>query len=298
MALIKSTSELQNYIAIDINFQQKSLDPYIQQGKMQVVRLLGKTLYEALDLYHNDESYEATEVEEYDALIPYAQRCLANFAMHYGLSALNVSIGPNGIGVVNTEHVAPASKDRTDTLRNDLLNAAYDAMEDMLEFLEANIDDYPAWEASDAYALQYDVIITSARKFDELLRIDRSRLTFLQWKPTMCEIEELVIAPQVSSAVLNELKTQIKAGTLTEANELILPWFQKALAYLTKAAADSKSADHYKQTGTNYLMAAKKMMDDAITSYPTYAASTAYDGVTTYKRYENTEDSKFFVMGG
>ncbi len=294
MALIKNTEELQSYIAIDVNFQQKNLLPYLQQGKTQVVRLLGKILYDALDVYNN--GFEAN-TPEYTVLLPYAQRCLANFAVHYGLSALNVSIGPNGIGVVNTEHVSPASKDRTDTLRADLLNAAYDAMESMLEFLEDNSTDYPTWVSSEAYTKQYDVIITSAREFDEILNINRSRLKYLEWKPTMKDVEILVMAPQISIDVLNELKTQIKGGTVTAANATILPYLQKALAYITRSRMIVDLKTEYELTGTEYLMAAKKIMDNEITDYPTYAASSAYDAVTSFKRYENTETSKFFITG-
>lgn len=295
MALLKTTDELKNYVAVDVNMQHTSLEPYLQQGKSQVVRLLGKTLYNALDVYHNNS--EATEVPAYDSLIPYVQRCLANFAMYYGLSALNVSIGPNGIGVVSTDHVAPASKDRTDALKSDILNAAWDAMEEMLEFLEENIDDYSAWESSDAYAMQYDTIITSARKFDELLRIDRSRLKYLEWKPTMRDVELLVLAPQVGSDFLSELKTQIAAGSLTVANIAVLTHLQKALAYITRSQMMDENKNDFERTGLNYLTGAKKIMDDSIVEYPTYAASDAYDAVTSYKRYENDEDSKFFVTG-
>lgn len=295
MALLKTTDELKEYVAVDVNLQHDSLEPYLQQGKSQVVRLLGKTLYNALDVYHN--ASEAAEDAAYDALIPYVQRCLANFAMYYGLSAMNVSIGPNGIGVVSSENVAPASKDRTDALKNDLLNAAWDAMEEMLEFLEENIDDYAAWESSDAYALQYDTIITSARKFDELLRIDRSRLKYLEWKPTMRDVELLVLAPQVSSDFLSELKTQIKANSVTAANNTVLPYLQKALAYITRSRMMDEQKDDYERTGMSYLKTAKKIMDGSIESYPTYADSDAYDAVTSYQRYENDEDSKFFVTG-
>jgi len=296
MALIKTTDELKDYIAVDINFQQRNLAPYLDQGKSEVVRLLGKTLYNALDEYHNDPS--SNERPLFDALIPYAQRCLANFALHKGLSALNVTIGPTGIGVVNTDHIAPASKDRTDALKADLLNAAHDAMEDMLEFLEENIDDYPAWESSQAYALQYDTIIPSARIFDELLRIDRSRLTFLEYKPTMSDMETLVLSTHVSNEYLDELKAEIKTQSVSTENNKVLQMLQKALAYLTKSKHTKDKQDEYERIGTQYLMNAKRYMDANITDYPVYAASSAYIAPNTYKRHENTEDSSFFIFGG
>jgi len=296
MALINTTAEIQKYVSVDINLQQKSVLPYLEQGKTQIIRLLGKLQYEALDAWYNS-TYRGDDEDAavYEALLPYVQRPLANFAIFYGLSALNVVIGPTGIGVVSNQNVAPASKDRTDTLRKDLMEAAYDAMESLLVFLEENKDDYPFWEASEAYDEQYDLVITSARRFDEILRIDRSRLKFLEWRPVMKDVELLEMAPLVSMPLLTAIKTELKAGEVGEANAVVLPLLQKALAYLTFYR--SKKEDYYNQTGLQYLMAAKAILDTTPDDYPEYKASGVWKSPEkAYKRYENTADSKFFII--
>lgn len=302
MALITDTATIQEYVSVDIQLQQKSVLPYMENGKQQIVRLLGKTLYNAMDTWYNTDPQP--ENAEYTALLPYVQRALANFALYYGLSALNVSIGPTGIGVVSSQNLAPASKERTNALKTDLLDAAYDAMETMLEFLEENIDDYPAWESSDAYARQYELLITSGRDFDEILPINRSRLTFINWRPTMKDVQLLDITPQVSAGVVAELLTQIKAGTLTDANTALLAYLQKALAYLTQAREikktedDTKQHDYFHNLGMQYLVAGKRLMDDNPSDYATYVASDVYDADrTTYKPFENTDDRKIYVAG-
>lgn len=293
MALIKTTEEIQQYVSVDINLQQKSVLPYMFHGENQIVRLLGKALYNTLHEYYNDD--EATPDAALDALLPHVQRPLANFAIHYGLSALNVSINPTGIGVINTQNIAPASKDRTDALKKDLMDAAQDAMESLLEFLEENIDDYDDWTTSEAFAFQYDVLITSARKFDEIYRIERSRLKFLEWKPRMKDVEFLEIAPVVSQDFIDELKEQIMDCDLTEENEKILTYLQKALAYIT--AGQMLKDDKLVQVGTNFLMSGKRYMDTNISDFATYAASTAYDvAKPPYTRYINDPDSNFVVI--
>jgi hypothetical protein len=75
-----------------------------------------------------------------------------------------------------------------------------------------------------------------------------------------------------------------------------LPLLQKALAYLTAAIElDPK----YENRGQSYLLEAKRIMDAAPDSYSTYKASSAYvSTVTSYRKYENTEDSNFYVAGG
>lgn len=298
MALIKSIDEVQKYLSVDISMSEKTVIPYVQPAEVEVIRLLGKELYAELDEWYNlgeeeGEEGEGTDGDALAALLPYVQRPVVNFAYHKGLSMLNVSIGNNGIAVVSNASLTPASKQRTDDLKADLERNAWDAMESLLEFLEENIADYESWESSEAYAYQYEYLISSARRFDELLRIDRSRLTYLAWRPTMADVELLEIYPVVSKEYCDELKEEIKAGSVSEENQVILPYLQKALAYLTAAIErDAKFANR----GKAYLMEAKRLMDADIENYETYAASDAYDvDDTTYIKYENTEDSGFFV---
>lgn len=292
MSLIKSIDDIKNFLSVDISMQTKTIEPYYKPAEQHVIRLLGKEQYEELDDYYN---FSDEAVEELDALLPYVQRPVVNFAYFLGLSMLNVSIGENGIAVISNSNLTPASKQRTDDLKADLEKAAYDALESLLEFLEQHTDDYPLWESSDAYTYQYEYLITSARRFDELLRINRSRLTFLNWRPTMADVETLQIHPLISKDYCDELKTQMKSDTVTEANLVVLPHLQKALAYLT---ASIELDEKYQMRGQQYLMEAKKIMDTSPESYPTYTASTAYVAtLTSYQKYENTEDSKFFVTG-
>lgn len=292
MSLIKDINEVKEFLPVDISTQDKTITPYKKPAEEHVIRILGKDQFEELDDYHN---FSDEAVVELDALLPYAQRPTVNFAFFLGLSMLNVSIGENGIAVISNSNLAPASKQRTDELKSDLEKAAYDALESLLEFLEENIDDYPLWEASDAYAYQYAFLITSARRFDELLRINRSRLTFLNWRPTMADVEFLQIHPRVSKEFCEELKGEIKSGSVSEDNQVVLPLLQKALAYLT---ASIELDPKYENRGQSYLMEAKRIMDAAPDDYPTYKASTAYVATqTSYQRYENTEESNFFVTG-
>ncbi|NCD41654.1 MAG: hypothetical protein EOL88_06125 [Bacteroidia bacterium] len=296
--MIKTTAEIQQYVSVDINFQQKSLLPYIEQSKTQIIRLLGKEQYNELENWYNlaEGETQPGNAAELEVLLPYVQRPIANFAIFYGLSALNVVVGPTGIGVVNTQNLAPASKDRTDTLRNDLIAAAYDAMESLLVFLEENKEDYPLWENSEAYSEQYDVLITSARRFDEIYRIDRSRLKYLEWRPVMRDVELLEMAPLVSSDLMDEIKGELKDNAVSNENQIVLPYLQKALAYITASRAN-KDEKLYTD-GMRFLMAAKAILDTNVDSYPAYRDSGVWKSPEkAYKRYENTEESKFFVIG-
>lgn len=293
MALIKTSEEIKQYLKLDVNFNPASILPFLPAAESEIVRVLGKDQYEELDTYYNAESVETDAA--LDALLPYVQRPLCWFAFMKGLDNLNVVITNNGLAVVSNPNLAPASTDRRNNLLQNCQDNAWDNMETLLEFLEENINDYPNWETSDAYSTQYQLLISSARRFNELYPINRSRLTYLDWRHIMKDVELLQMEPVVSKKMMDELKEQLKVDSLSEDNELILEKLQKALAYLTVAEIKDEK---YRVKGMHYLMMVKAIMDAAPDDYATYASSDVYDAdVTTYQRYENTSDSNLFVMG-
>jgi len=109
MAIIKTNEEIKKYLSVDISLNTKTVDPYIKPAEEQVIRLLGAEQFDELDNYYN---HSTETVEELDALLPFVQRPVVNFAFLQGLSMLNVSIGENGIAVISNSNLAPASKQR------------------------------------------------------------------------------------------------------------------------------------------------------------------------------------------
>ncbi len=292
MALVKTKEEIAKYFTIDGSFNYNTVLPYVELSEDDVKLVLGVAQYEELSDYYNSES---SGISELDDLLEYVQRPIVIFAFHKAIDKINVSIGNNGIGVIHNTNLAPASDKRVSNLRESITESGYDSLEYLLEFLETNIDDYPLWEASDAYAYQYQYLISSARKFDELYKINRSRLTYLDWRPTMADVELLQIDPIVSKDLMDELKTQIKADNVSEKNLLILPHLQKALAYLT---ASKQNNPNKQMSGEHYLMMVKTMIDASPDDYPTYKASSVYDvNLESYEQYENEDDSNLGVFG-
>ena len=293
MALIKTVAEVKKYFTLDGTFAFESLIPYLELAEDEVKKMLGKPLYLLLHAYYNGDNPDADA--KLDALLPYCQRPIVYFAFLKGLDKLNVNIGNNGIGIISNQNLAPASKDRVENLRSSITEGAFDSLEYLLEFLEEKVEDYDTWKTSDAYTYQHQFLISSARKFDELYKINRSRLTFLNWMPAMADVEFLQINPVVSKELMDELKKQIKDGDLTDDNKVVLPLIQKALAYLTASKFNNKESF---SDGEMYLMTVKTILDLSPDKYETYKDSTSYvSDLENYQAYENDPDSGFVCFG-
>ncbi len=292
MALIKTTKEIKEYLLTDAAFDPESMLPFIPLAEKEIIRVLGQTQYDELHDYYQAG---ASGIDELDALLPMVQRPLVFFAFLQGIDILNVVITNTGIGVVSTTNVAPASEKRTSALKQNINDNAWDNLESLLEFLELNLADYPNWEDSDAFAYQFEYLISSALKFNEFCPIERSRVTFLKLRTQMADFEILQIIPCISLELVDEIKEQIKLGNVTDTNSEILPYLQRSLAYGTYGAV-YESVQHQKNA-IAFLMKVKTYLDAYPDTYPLYRDSACYVADReNYQAFENEEDSNIAMF--
>jgi hypothetical protein len=291
MTLIKQTAEIKEFLLTDANFKPESILPFIPLAEKEILRVLGQDQYAELLSYYESAS---SGIVELDNLLPMVQRPLVFFAFLQSLDILNVVITNNGIAVVSSSSLVPASESRVKALRQNIEKNAWDNIEALLEFLEKNIDDYPSWVSSDAYAYQYQYLISSATLFNEFVPIKRSRVQFLKMRSAMADVELLKLAPLVSTEMIEELKSQVKSNSISEANSKLLPLLQKSLAYFTASLdIDPK----YEGRAIQYAMEAKKILDGDPDSYPTYKSSSVFDEtLINYQPFENDEESKIVMF--
>ncbi|MBN2747356.1 MAG: hypothetical protein JXR34_11580 [Bacteroidales bacterium] len=292
MSLIKNIAEVQQYLPVTSGFDYSAVLPFVDTVTREIIKILGKEQYDELNAY-----YEANlgGIPAYDALLHYAQRPLAFFAFIQGFDVFNVSIGNNGFGIINSGNIAPASKQRTDALLQNFKDNAYNSIEMLLVFLEENKADYELWKTSDAYALQYRYLITSALMFDKLYPINESRLTFLNYRHEMADVEKLQIEPIISAELLAELKTQIQEDTVSEKNAIILPSLQTGLAYITAGTMENKPA--YIKKGEWYINTVQTLINAAPDDYPTFKNSSIYVEYKVAQDFENDPESNLAIFG-
>lgn len=332
MALIKTIEEIKEHLPVSIDMDFNNILPFIKVAERDyIIRIISKTQYDDLSAAYNVTTPTLTPAQT--ALLGRLQEAITAYAFYLWIPSGQLQIDDSGIRIATTDTIKTAFQWQIDELQKSVLKQAYSAMDDLLSFMEDNIADYTLWQASDAYTEFKDCFIQTTQRFTELYSaLGNSRMNFLAIRSSMKKIEEFMILPNISQAYYDELKAQIKANTLTPANLKVIPFIQKAVASLTisRAIAEisasiepngifmfsslrssiitnqkepavpyvlSKIEKSAKEDGMAYFEMLRQFLFDNISDYGTYAASSAYNSVTTDDTFQNDKNNTYFFGG-
>jgi len=292
--LIKTIEELQKFLKADSTFPVSSIDAYQHDAiDDQLREALGDELCdELIDWYAAGAATE--EHDNLVALLEYAQRVVARFAFMKAAPNLDLKLMDSGFGVVSTSDMAPASKDRVNRFVEQLESAGWDAVEQLLRFLEKNKANYQNWTDSDAYTMAVRNFINSAEEFDKYVNIGKSRLKFKELRNEMDVVEMLQVIPVMGEQLADEIKDEMKDGSLSEANKKLLPIVKRAVAFITAGKLNLNA--NAARNGESFLSEIKRFLDSNVDDYPLYKDSL-YLAERNYERFENSTDYGFFVGG-
>lgn len=325
--LITTLDEAKKYVPSSAIQRFDVIEQFIENAERKEIKpVLGTALYN--DLL---DSYEGSgEMEDiYLDLLPFVQRALIHFAYYDAIHVLDVIPTQQGFAIVNNSNMAPASANRVEAFKKSMLKAAYGGIESLLQHLEENKSDFSSWTESSFYSEKTGHLLTSARDFDNYVKIDESRLVFLKILPKIEYIEEFEVKPAISEELFDKLIADAKGDSMsldyTKIYNLLKPSvanmaMAKALDYLSTAiyaegimlnySIGSQSvagtdrlerlAKDLYRTGMGYLNKARGIILANVDSYTEFKESDLYDSeVTTVKKmYENDEDNHIAFFGG
>ena len=207
-----------------------TLDEYKQFLPLQTIQNYNATiteshetraLYKWMKRYLGAELVEQLADNELEAeLLLKVKPALANFAYLEALPFLNLVLTGSGFGIVSNPNMAPASTERVKALAAALLEAAGNFLDAMLIFLEKNTATYTTWNQC---SLNPGSIIATADEFDARLKINNSRVTFINLIPHIKIAETIKLANILSDEFLTELIEGSDAN--------VKPLVQSAAAY-------------------------------------------------------------------
>lgn len=202
---------------------------------------------------------------------------------------LDVVSTNTGFGVVNSQTVGPASRERVEAIRMACQSAANDYMDILLAFMEQHAGDYPGWNKS---SLNEGSMIPNVSVFDQFIDINVSRSKFVAFKRYINQVEAIRL-PDIFSA---EFLAELRAGNDT----VVKPLVQRALTFFAMgefdlAIKDDASAKVMMRSGDEALAKALSYLKSHLADYPTYST---YGYEAAYDNENDGEESGFFIAGG
>lgn len=232
--MLLNDDDLKLITNVNASFSHSLLIPDIRNIENREIKsVIGNTLYTALNTAYNADPESLSAVQK--ALLEYIQPAVANLVMWQYASKGTMIIDDKGFSVTSTETTKPASETKIENYKQACMNAGFNAIDDLIEFLEENIGDYPDWASSDAAKEARGLLIPSAKIFQQFVNIRASRRLYLIVSPVMRRIETENLSSTISSELYAEIKDQLESGTLSPTNEKLIYNLRSATAHLSWA---------------------------------------------------------------
>ena len=141
-----------------------------------------------------------------------AGKIMANIAMANYLPIAKVQISNGGIAYIAERNKQATAEDKED-LRRSFVYKGYDAIDEMLRYLELNPTIFTAWVGSTAFTHYNSLLVRNA---DEFRLIDGKRTVFLKLIPYIEDVEVETIERILPLGLITELKSGEVTGKKLE----------------------------------------------------------------------------------
>jgi len=245
----------------------ETISPYITYATEQYLyRYIGKTLHDAL-IDHITTNEPEPDVPRLAKLLELCKRVVGPLAIALGTDELSIMIGDTGHTVTKSEVKSPASDAKIALARESAFRRGFDAIENLLLFLEANKDLYPEWAESRYCLSPRCVYLKSAEEFQSygFVDIEYSRLTYEKISSMLLSLE-YSLAGLLPAGVEAKLRTAF-SGTLEGVDKSVIDSIRVYLA--------NKTAQLHTSQTTREQRSAPGTMEFKAIIRPIYEDSTA-----------------------
>jgi len=253
--------QLIGFIFASIDFD--NLKSYIEMGERDVKKIISSEVFKvALDHYASDHFQKVVEAPtegesedthpEYlilDELVLKIQYPVAIGAYRKYAPSNDITHSDKGRQIFVSEEEKPAFEWQIEKDNENLLSLYHEAIDMLLEFLDAHIDDTVStgdpeiqtpllpWGTTKEYEATKQLFINTADDFEQYFSIHRSRMVFLSLVPSMTRVQDGQIKPCFTEQKYAELKEQILDDDLSEANKPLVELSASALALISMSVA-------------------------------------------------------------
>lgn len=250
--LFNTINEIQEYIAIGVGTDFNKLKPHIANAETAYMRpLLGSDLFDELQEFYDDmPSDNLSEVQEATKeLIGKVQKSLIHLAYWMGFQVLNSTISDSGFKRTESEKQKSLFHYQEDELKDYFKNAGFNAMDEVLEYIETNITHFNEFKLSTNWTVLKSAFIPTTKVFESIIYINNSRLTFLRLKSYSTLVEDMEIRPILGTAIFDEVKTEMVKDAPAPKVLALLNYIRKPIAYLSTAMLMEESGADLTEKG-------------------------------------------------
>ena len=255
MKIISTIGEVKNYISLAGTFKFDKLSPHIDRVlRTYILKLLGRELLDEIsDAYdaalRNLESKVPNEKaslsdtgkqyslmeEKYWELMQYLQDAVCNISYMNCIAQMQTTMSNEGIRLAVNDNQKTAFQWQIDDLKFQLATDGYGALNNLLVYLENNIDSFPSWESSESYAEQKKYFVESADLFNNAYYISNNRMTYLTLRYIMQRVELFEVKRIIGVEVFVKLKEAQKNGYTVKERILMENFLIPGIVLLTVA---------------------------------------------------------------
>ena len=235
-AIITSIDDIKAFVPVNVNLKFNSVSPYfdnVLRDKL-IFPWLGTEIIEDLEdnLGSNDEVYQNLEKK--------TQAVIAYFSILEAMPFLEVQFGDEGIHRVESDYSKSAYQGQIKRIQSSLATSGYSAIEDLLNYLNENVDEYAVWTTAPGYTESKRYIFKNSLDFHNYYNLQLRAQTYTILVQPMRYINQFVIGKAIGTAAFKnfiDIKNEVN-GVNTNAKKLeAIELLKNATAYLTVAKA-------------------------------------------------------------
>ena len=239
--LIKILAEIQQYIPVGTGTDINKLKPSIANAETSFLKPLLLGMFDELQEFYDEaterpeDADQAVVWDDMTDLVLKAQKVEIHIAYWMGFEVLNATISDGGFKRTESEKMKSLFHYQEDALKLYFREAGFNAMDELLAFIEENISSFSEFKASANYTIIRQSFIPNTTTYNNIVYINNSRLTFLRLRNHMQLVEDMDIYPLLGAAIYAEIKAEMIKDSPAEKVLAILPYIRKPIAYLSSA---------------------------------------------------------------
>lgn len=263
--LLNSLSGIRSILPVGAGNDFLRLRPHMQNAETGfVLPLLGRGMIEELQEFYDEmPPGELTPVQlKMKTLLEKVQFAIVHLGYFTGFDFLNVSVSDMGFQRIESERSKSLYKYQEDNLREYYRTAGFNALDDILLFMEEREEHFLEWKMSPQWTVFRQMFIPTAREFDRMVHINASRLTFLRLRPHMALVENTRIRPLLGEGIYREIKAGMLLAEPPAKVTAILEPVRQAVAFLSSALLMEESGADLTERGLYFSSTMQNFFDN------------------------------------